>query len=65
MTFEIFLSQQALQLRHLLPCLDAGQVKASVETVDVHGQKPGAGPFILVPEILIIKLGGIMSGSMY
>ena len=63
MTFEIFLSQQALQLRHLLPCLDAGQVKASVETVDVHGQKV-TGPWLIICElILMIKLGGIMSGS--
>ena len=58
-------SQQLRQLMHLLPWSEAGQLFISVETVDVHGQKPGAGPFILVPEILIIKLGGIMSGSMY
>ncbi len=47
----------------MLPCLDAGQVKASVETVDVHGQKV-TGPWLIICElILIIKLGGIMSGS--
>ena len=56
-------SQQALQLLHSLFCSGAGQVLPLVTTVDVHGQCL-TGPWsIICDEILIIKFGGITSGS--
>ena len=58
-------SQHARQLPHSLPWSGAGQVLSSgfVETVDVHGQCL-TGPWsIICEEILIIKFGGITSGS--
>ena len=65
------LSQQALQLPHAFPCSGAGHnllVAPNIGwsllmTVDVHGQKV-TGPWLIICElILIIKLGGMMSGS--
>ena len=57
------LSQQFLQLLHLPPWSDAGQVLVVVLTVLVHGQLLLAAPLTLVADNLIIKFGGIMSGS--
>ena len=54
-------SQHALQSRHWFPCSLAGQLLPSVTTVDVQGQKPAAGLFILCPDNLIIKFFGILS----
>ena len=58
-------SQHALQSLHWLPWSGAAQVLSSgfVETVDVHGQCL-TGPWSIICElILIIKFGGITSGS--
>ena len=56
-------SQQALQSLHSLFCSGAGQVLPLVTTVDVHGQC-FTGPWSIICElILIIKFGGITSGS--
>ena len=57
------LSQQALQLRHLLPCCGAGHVAPAVTTPEVQGQALDPGPSILDPDNLIIKFFGITSGS--
>ena len=67
----IDLSQHCLQLPQLLPCSGAGHnllVAPNIGwsllmTVDVHGQC-FTGPWsIICEEILIIKFGGITSGS--
>ena len=58
-------SQHARQLPHSLPWSGAGQVLSSgfVDTVEVHGQC-FTGPWSIICElILIIKFGGITSGS--
>jgi len=57
----VSLDQHARQSLHWLPCSFAGQLFISVTTVDVHGQNPAAGLFILWPESLIIKFFGILS----
>ena len=54
-------SQHALQSWHWLFCSAAGQLFSTVTTVDVQGQKPGAGLSILCPDNLIIKFFGILS----
>ena len=56
-------SQHARQSRHWLPCSAAGQLLLPVTTVDVQGQKPAAGLFILCPDNLIIKFFGSTAGS--
>ena len=48
-------SQHARQSLHWLSCSAAGQLLPAVTTVDVQGQKPGAGLSILCPDNLIIK----------
>ena len=63
--FAVSRSQHARQSLHSLPWSGAAQVLSSgfVETVDVHGQC-FTGPWsIICEEILIIKFGGITSGS--
>ena len=59
----MFLDQQDLQSLHLPPWSDAGQVLVVVLTVDVQGQLLEAAPLTFVADNLIIKFGGIMSGS--
>jgi len=61
--FVISLFQQALQFLHSFCCLGAGHVAPVVTTDDVQGQLFGAGPSILDPDNLIIRLGGTMAGS--
>lgn len=58
----IDLSQQALQLKHLLSCSAAGHVLPSITTVEVCGQEDEALPLTLVADNLIIKLAGTSSG---
>ena len=58
------LSQHARQSWQALPCSGAGHVLPLVTTVDVHGQCL-TGPWsIMCDDILIIKLGGTVAGSM-
>ena len=54
-------SQHARQSLHWFPCSAAGQLFSTVTTVDVQGQKPGAGLSILCPDNLIIKFFGMLS----
>ena len=54
-------SQHARQSLHWLSCSAAGQLLPAVTTVDVQGQKPGAGLSILCPDNLIIKFFGMLS----
>ena len=57
------LSQQLRQLLHSLPWSLAGQVFVFVETLDVHGHQVAFLPSTIWPDSLMIKLAGIMSGS--
>ena len=59
------LSQQFLQSRHLLPCLEAGHVtcSGSVVTELVHGQAPEGPALILLELNLIIILSGTAARS--
>ena len=58
------LSQQFRQLLHCPPWAGAGHVLSFPSvTVDVQGQLLPAAPLTLVADNLIIKFGGIMSGS--
>ena len=58
------LSQQFRQLLHCPPWSGAGHVLPFPSvTVDVQGQLLPAAPLTLVADNLIIKFGGIMSGS--
>ena len=60
----ICLLQHARQSRHILPWSEAGQVFVFVDTALVHGHQLAFLPSTIWPESLIIKLAGIMSGSM-
>ena len=55
--------QHARQSLHWVSCSAAGQLFSTVTTVDVQGQKPGAGLSILCPDNLIIKFFGMLSGD--
>jgi len=64
--FAVSRSQHARQSLHSLPWSGAAQVLSSgfVDTVDVHGQL-FTGPWLIIcEEILIIKFGGTVAGSM-
>ena len=63
--FAVSRSQHARQSLHSLPWSGAAQVLSSgfVDTVDVHGQLFTGPWFIICEEILIIKFGGTVAGS--
>ena len=63
MTLGILLDQQRLQLRHLLPWSEAGQVLRFVETELFQRHQVAFLPSTIWPDSLMIKLAGMMAGS--